>query len=134
MSAPQPQNSHPRRRPFKGNASPLSTHGMQLRKSGTFSSPKSLSNDICGLKVAILVIMHIPLVFCMQVEPGVLKENDTGKAALCNSPTFSAAGYIALERKGKADSRSRRRAILYGDLRAVGLRVRIVRDVSSSQF
>ncbi|KAF3052011.1 copper-binding transcription factor [Didymella keratinophila] len=50
MSAPQPQNSHPRRRPIKGNVSPLSTHGMSLRKSGTFSSPKSLSNDICGLE------------------------------------------------------------------------------------
>ncbi|KAJ4992143.1 hypothetical protein SVAN01_02464 [Stagonosporopsis vannaccii] len=50
MSAPQPQNSHPRRRPFKGNVSPLSIHGMQLRKSGTFSSPKSLNNDICGLE------------------------------------------------------------------------------------
>lgn len=50
MSAPPPQNSHPRRRPFKGNVSPLSTHGMRLRKSGTFSSPKSLSNDICGLE------------------------------------------------------------------------------------
>jgi hypothetical protein len=50
MSAPQPQNSHPRRRPFKGNVSPLSTHGMSLRKSGTFSSPKSLNNDICGLE------------------------------------------------------------------------------------
>lgn len=50
MSAPQPQNSHPRRRPFKGNVSPLSLHGMQLRKSGTFSSPKSLNNDICGLE------------------------------------------------------------------------------------
>ncbi|KAJ8115085.1 hypothetical protein OPT61_g3198 [Boeremia exigua] len=50
MSAPQPQSSHPRRRPFKGNVSPLSSHGMQLRKSGTFSSPKSLNNDICGLE------------------------------------------------------------------------------------
>jgi hypothetical protein len=50
MSAPQPQNSHPRRRPIKGNVSPLSIHGMSLRKSGTFSSPKSLSNDICGLE------------------------------------------------------------------------------------
>ncbi|KAF2253079.1 hypothetical protein BU26DRAFT_501333 [Trematosphaeria pertusa] len=45
MSAPQ---SHPRRRPIK--ATPLlSTHGMQLRKSGTFSSPKSDSSDICDL-------------------------------------------------------------------------------------
>ncbi|UPX11640.1 uncharacterized protein EKO05_0002235 [Ascochyta rabiei] len=50
MSAPQPQNSHPRRRPIKGNVSPLSTHGMSLRKAGTFSSPKSLSTDICGLE------------------------------------------------------------------------------------
>ncbi|KAF3001542.1 copper-binding transcription factor [Curvularia kusanoi] len=50
MSAPQPQNSHPRRRPFKGNGSPLSLHAMQLRKAGTFSSPKSLNNDICGLE------------------------------------------------------------------------------------
>lgn len=50
MSAPQPQNSHPRRRPLKGNVTPLSTHGMSLRKSGTFSSPRSLSNDICDLE------------------------------------------------------------------------------------
>jgi hypothetical protein len=49
MSAPHGQNSHPRRRPINGQVSPLSTHGMSLRKSGTFSSPKSLSTDICGL-------------------------------------------------------------------------------------
>jgi hypothetical protein len=50
MSAPHGQNSHPRRRPINGQVSPLSTHGMSLRKSGTFSSPKSLSTDICGLE------------------------------------------------------------------------------------
>jgi hypothetical protein len=50
MSAPHVLNSHPRRRPIKGQVSPLSTHGMSLRKSGTFSSPKSLSTDICGLE------------------------------------------------------------------------------------
>ncbi|KAF1912248.1 hypothetical protein BDU57DRAFT_559521 [Ampelomyces quisqualis] len=50
MSAPHGQNSHPRRRPLKGQLSPLSTHGMSLRKSGTFSSPKSLSTDVCGLE------------------------------------------------------------------------------------
>jgi hypothetical protein len=50
MSAPHGQNSHPRRRPINGSVSPLSTHGMSLRKSGTFSSPKSLSTDICGLE------------------------------------------------------------------------------------
>jgi hypothetical protein len=50
MSAPHGQNAHPRRRPIKGQVSPLSTHGMSLRKSGTFSSPKSLSTDICGLE------------------------------------------------------------------------------------
>lgn len=49
MSTPHGQNSHPRRRPLKGQVSPLNTHAMSLRKSGTFSSPKSLSNDICGL-------------------------------------------------------------------------------------
>ncbi|KAI4647841.1 hypothetical protein J4E93_004252 [Alternaria ventricosa] len=47
MSAPHDQNRHPRRRPLKGSASPLSTHGMQLRKSGTFSSPTNISSDIC---------------------------------------------------------------------------------------
>ncbi|KAH6879244.1 hypothetical protein BKA58DRAFT_409534 [Alternaria rosae] len=47
MSAPHDQNRHPRRRPLKGSASPLSTHGMQLRKSGTFSSPTHISSDIC---------------------------------------------------------------------------------------
>ncbi|KAI4701666.1 hypothetical protein J4E81_003406 [Alternaria sp. BMP 2799] len=47
MSAPHDQNRHPRRRPLKGSASPLSTHGMQLRKSGTFSSPTYISSDIC---------------------------------------------------------------------------------------
>jgi hypothetical protein len=50
MSAPQPQNSHPRRSPFKGNRSPLNLHAMQLRKADTFSSPKSLSSDVCGLE------------------------------------------------------------------------------------
>lgn len=50
MSAPHGQNSHPRRRPQKAHASPPSTHAMSLRKSGTFSSPKSLSTDICGLE------------------------------------------------------------------------------------
>ncbi|KAH8733037.1 hypothetical protein GQ44DRAFT_600912 [Phaeosphaeriaceae sp. PMI808] len=50
MSAPHGQNIHPRRRPIKGQVSPLSTHGMSLRKSGTFSSPKSLSSDVCGLE------------------------------------------------------------------------------------
>ena len=49
MSAPHGQNCHPRRRPLKGTASPLSTHGMQLRKSGTFSSPTHISSDICDL-------------------------------------------------------------------------------------
>lgn len=50
MSSPQ---THPRRRPFKPtgpNVSPLSTHGMQLRKSGTFSSPTSISSDLFGLE------------------------------------------------------------------------------------
>lgn len=50
MSAPQPQRSHPRRGPFKGNGSPLTLHAMQLRKADTFSSPKSLNSDICGLE------------------------------------------------------------------------------------
>ncbi|KAH7379305.1 hypothetical protein DE146DRAFT_626199 [Phaeosphaeria sp. MPI-PUGE-AT-0046c] len=50
MSAPHGQNTHPRRRPIKAQGSPLSTHTMSLRKSGTFSSPKSLSTDICGLE------------------------------------------------------------------------------------
>ena len=50
MSAPQPQNSHPRRRPFKGNGPPLNIHAMQLRKADTFSSPKSLNSDVCGLE------------------------------------------------------------------------------------
>lgn len=49
MSAPHGQNIHPRRRPQKGQAPPLSTHGMQLRKSDTFSSPKSLSSDLVDL-------------------------------------------------------------------------------------
>ncbi|KAL1794678.1 hypothetical protein ACET3X_006494 [Alternaria dauci] len=49
MSAPHDQNRHPRRRPLKGSASPLSTHGMQLRKSGTFSSPTHISSDICDI-------------------------------------------------------------------------------------
>ena len=49
MSAPHDQNRHPRRRPLKGSASPLSTHGMQLRKSGTFSSPTHISSDICDV-------------------------------------------------------------------------------------
>lgn len=49
MSAPHPQNCHPRRRPLKGSASPLNTHGMQLRKSGTFSSPTHISSDICEI-------------------------------------------------------------------------------------
>lgn len=48
MSTPQGQTCHPRRRPQKGQASPLSTHGMSLRKSGTFSSPKS-ATDLCDL-------------------------------------------------------------------------------------
>ncbi|KAF2270460.1 hypothetical protein CC78DRAFT_133372 [Lojkania enalia] len=49
MSAP---HTHPRRRPLKATSpqpTPLSTHSMQLRKSGTFSSPKSISSDICDL-------------------------------------------------------------------------------------
>ncbi|KAJ4372164.1 hypothetical protein N0V83_003937 [Neocucurbitaria cava] len=50
MSAPHGQNCHPRRRPIKGQVSPLSTHGMHLRKSCTFSSPKSLSTDLCDLE------------------------------------------------------------------------------------
>lgn len=50
MSAPHGQNCHPRRRPIKGQVSPLNTHGMTLRKSGTFSSPKSLSTDLCDLE------------------------------------------------------------------------------------
>ncbi|OAL55675.1 hypothetical protein IQ07DRAFT_498217 [Pyrenochaeta sp. DS3sAY3a] len=49
MSAPHGENCHPRRRPIKAQASPLSTHGMHLRKSGTFSSPKGLSTDLCDL-------------------------------------------------------------------------------------
>ncbi|KAG9204142.1 copper-binding transcription factor [Epicoccum nigrum] len=49
MSAPQPQNSHPRRRPFKGNGPPLNIHAMRLRKADTFSSPKLLNSDVCGL-------------------------------------------------------------------------------------
>lgn len=50
MSSPQ---SHPRRRPYKATSpqpTPLSTHSMQLRKSGTFHSPKSLSSDVCDLE------------------------------------------------------------------------------------
>jgi hypothetical protein len=47
MSSPQ---SHPRRRPIKVSAPTLSTHGMQLRKCGTFSSPKSDSSEICTLE------------------------------------------------------------------------------------
>ncbi|KAL5121381.1 hypothetical protein ACEQ8H_000849 [Pleosporales sp. CAS-2024a] len=50
MSASHAQNSHPRRRPINGPASSLSTHAMSLRKSGTFSSPKNLSSDICNLE------------------------------------------------------------------------------------
>lgn len=50
MSAPQTQNSHPRRRPFNGNGPPLNLHAMQLRKADTFSSPKSLNSDVCGLE------------------------------------------------------------------------------------
>jgi uncharacterized C2H2 Zn-finger protein len=46
MSAVQDQNRHPRRRPLKGGAT---THTMQLRKSGTFSSPTHISSDICDL-------------------------------------------------------------------------------------
>lgn len=46
MSATQDQNRHPRRRPLKGGAT---THAMQLRKSGTFSSPTHISSDICDL-------------------------------------------------------------------------------------
>jgi hypothetical protein len=49
MSAPHGQKSHPRRRPINGQVSLLSTHGMSLRKSGTFSSPNTLSTDICSL-------------------------------------------------------------------------------------
>lgn len=49
MSEAHGQNRHPRRRPLKGTASPLSTHGMQLRKSGTFCSPTHISSDICDL-------------------------------------------------------------------------------------
>lgn len=49
MSAPHGQNCHPRRRPIKGQVSPLSTHAMSLRKSGTFSSPKS-ATDLCDLE------------------------------------------------------------------------------------
>ncbi|KAF2277524.1 uncharacterized protein EI97DRAFT_374761 [Westerdykella ornata] len=44
--------THPRRRPFKPTdptVPSLSTHAMQLRKSGTFSSPKSISSDLCDL-------------------------------------------------------------------------------------
>lgn len=48
MSAPHGQNRHPRRRPAKGQASPLNTHGMSLRKSDTFSSPKT-ATDLCDL-------------------------------------------------------------------------------------
>ncbi|KAF2663067.1 hypothetical protein K491DRAFT_584512 [Lophiostoma macrostomum CBS 122681] len=50
MSSP---SSHPRRRPLKGGHSPvpsLKTHGMQLRKSGTFTSPQTLSSDVCDLE------------------------------------------------------------------------------------
>lgn len=50
MSAPHGQSIHPRRRPLKGQGSPHSTHAMSLRKGSTFSSPKSLSTDLCGLE------------------------------------------------------------------------------------
>ncbi|CAI6331587.1 unnamed protein product [Periconia digitata] len=46
MSSP---HTHPRRRPIKASDSSSSTHAMSLRKSGTFSSPKSISSDICDL-------------------------------------------------------------------------------------
>ena len=42
-------HSHPRRRPFKASTPTLPTHGMSLRKSGTFHSPKSVSSDVCDL-------------------------------------------------------------------------------------
>ncbi|OCK75941.1 hypothetical protein K432DRAFT_336593 [Lepidopterella palustris CBS 459.81] len=44
--------THPRRRAFKATSpqmTPLSTHNMQLRKSGTFSSPTNISSELCGL-------------------------------------------------------------------------------------
>ncbi|KAF2013114.1 hypothetical protein BU24DRAFT_424113 [Aaosphaeria arxii CBS 175.79] len=47
------QQTHPRRRPYKASSpqpSHLSTHGMQLRKCGTYSSPKSISSDVCDLE------------------------------------------------------------------------------------
>ncbi|KAF1999454.1 zinc finger transcription factor ace1 [Amniculicola lignicola CBS 123094] len=50
MSAPQ---THPRRRPLKATdpnqLMHRNTHGMQLRKSGTFSSPKCLSSEVLSL-------------------------------------------------------------------------------------
>ncbi|KAF2187017.1 zinc finger transcription factor ace1 [Zopfia rhizophila CBS 207.26] len=45
--------THPRRRPLKAThpqVTPLSTHSMQLRKSGTFSSPTNISSDLCDLE------------------------------------------------------------------------------------
>ncbi|OCL14711.1 hypothetical protein AOQ84DRAFT_11300 [Glonium stellatum] len=44
--------THPRRRPFKATSpqmTPLNTHNMSLRKSGTFSSPNNISSELCGL-------------------------------------------------------------------------------------
>lgn len=44
--------THPRRRAFKATSpqlTPLSTHNMSLRKSGTFSSPTNISSELCGL-------------------------------------------------------------------------------------
>ncbi|KAL5387772.1 hypothetical protein PMIN02_008001 [Paraphaeosphaeria minitans] len=42
-------HAHPRRRPQKASPASLSTHGMSLRKSGTFHSPKLIASDVCGL-------------------------------------------------------------------------------------
>ncbi|KAF1975824.1 hypothetical protein BU23DRAFT_632693 [Bimuria novae-zelandiae CBS 107.79] len=42
-------HTHPRRRPIKASSPSSSTHGMSLRKSGTFHSPKSVASDVCGL-------------------------------------------------------------------------------------
>ncbi|ORY09475.1 hypothetical protein BCR34DRAFT_602860, partial [Clohesyomyces aquaticus] len=53
MSAPMSTKTHPRRRPLKAinsQVSPHSTHTMHLRKSGTFSSPKSISPELCDLE------------------------------------------------------------------------------------
>ncbi|KAF2750922.1 hypothetical protein M011DRAFT_386479, partial [Sporormia fimetaria CBS 119925] len=52
--------THPRRRPLKANVPSLPAHGMQLRKSGTFSSPKPASSDICDLDNALYMPRRSP--------------------------------------------------------------------------